>query len=161
MKPSRLATFFSIIAVLMVLPWAAAQQDNPSGNTGSGTGSTGNSTPKTPVIVPTIPQAPTRPPEYQKIPDLIFISGSVIQEDGTPPPFGTEIEVDCGDTVTREATTSSDGHYGFQIGSVNRIGRVMPDASDPFGQDPFDASAAAGGGTMASSAVASNSRTPL
>ena len=61
-----------------------------------------------------------------------------MQDDGSPPPFGTVIELDCGDTITREATVDSTGGYGFQVGSRNRIGRVMPDASDRIGEDIFE-----------------------
>jgi tetratricopeptide (TPR) repeat protein len=85
----------------------------------------------------------------------------VVQDDGLPPPFGTEIEIDCGNTVTREATVSSDGSYGFQIGSANRIGRVMPDASDSFMPDPFDTSATINGNGSTMSAMTSPIRTPL
>jgi tetratricopeptide (TPR) repeat protein len=72
------------------------------------------------------------------MPEIVFISGEVIQDDGSPPPFGTVIELDCGNTITREATVDSEGHYGFQVGSSNRIGRVMADASDRIDQDVFD-----------------------
>jgi tetratricopeptide (TPR) repeat protein len=93
------------------------------------------------------------------MPETIFVSGLVLQEDGSPPPFGTMIELDCGDTLTREATVDSEGHYGFQIGSGNRMGRVMPDASDPFGKDPFDTTASSG--TTVFSTMTSSSKTPL
>jgi tetratricopeptide (TPR) repeat protein len=99
-------------------------------------------------------------PDLQRVPETIYISGSVIQEDGSPPPFGTVIELDCGDTVTREATVDSGGHYGFQIGSGNRIGRVMPDASDPFGLDPFDTSST-GSGMNANNSLGYSAKTPL
>ncbi|MDM7994337.1 MAG: tetratricopeptide repeat protein [Acidobacteriota bacterium] len=167
MKLSRLETLFPFIVLVLFLPWASAQQGDQGGSSGSGTGSTGstgntgNTVPKTPPPAPSIPQTGTQLPESQRIPEGIFISGLVVQDDGLPPPFGTEIEIDCGNTVTREATVSSDGSYGFQIGSANRIGRVMPDASDSFMPDPFDTSATINGNGSTMSAMTSPIRTPL
>jgi len=167
MKLSRLETLFPFIVLVLFLPWASAQQGDQGGSSGSGTGSTGspgntgNTVPKTPPPAPSIPQTGTQLPESQRIPEGIFISGLVVQDDGLPPPFGTEIEIDCGNTVTREATVSSDGSYGFQIGSANRIGRVMPDASDSFMPAPFDTSATINGNGSTMSAMTSPIRTPL
>jgi hypothetical protein len=161
MKPSRLSNAVLFLVLSLLLPLAAAQQGNQGGNTGTGsTGSGNNTAPKTPRTTPSMPDSGTRLPDLQKAPETIFVSGSVVQEDGSPPPFGTMIELDCGDTITREATVSGEGHYGFQIGSSNRIGRVMPDASDPFGQDPFDTSASTGTGSSTFSSM-NSSRTPL
>jgi len=167
MKLSRLETLFPFIVLVLFLPWASAQQGDQGGSSGSGTGSTGspgntgNTVPKPPPPAPSIPQPGTQLPESQRIPEGIFISGLVVQDDGLPPPFGTEIEIDCGNTVTREATVSSDGSYGFQIGSANRIGRVMPDASDSFMPAPFDTSATINGNGSTMSAMTSPIRTPL
>jgi len=167
MKLSRLETLFPCIVLVLFLQWASAQQGDQGGSSGSGTGSTGspgntgNTVPKPPPPAPSIPQTGTPLPESQRIPEGIFISGLVVQDDGLPPPFGTEIEIDCGNTVTREATVSSDGSYGFQIGSANRIGRVMPDASDSFMPAPFDTSATINGNGSTMSAMTSPIRTPL
>jgi hypothetical protein len=162
MKPIRLSNTVLSLVFLLLLPMAAAPQGNQGGSTGTGSSGSGNSTaPKTPRTTPSLPEPGTRLPDSQRMPETIFISGSVVQEDGAPPPFGTVIELDCGDTVTREATVSAEGHYGFQIGSNNRIGRVMPDASDPFGQDPFDTSTSTSAGSSTFGAMTSSSRTPL
>ena len=160
MKPSRLSRILPLAALLILLPWATAQQGNQGSGSGSGTGGTGTTAPKTPRSTPSTPLPQTRLPDIQKVPETIFVSGSVIQEDGMPPPFGTTIELDCGDTVTREATVDSGGYYGFQLGSDNRIGRVMPDASDPFGLDPFG-NTSNGNSTTAYGTLISTTRTPL
>ncbi len=124
------------------MPYSAAQQTAPqTGANEGGSGSSGGTTqPKTPPAMPKTPNAPGGLPELQNAgaPEIVFISGSVTQEDGNPPPFGTVIELDCGNTVTREAMVDSEGYYGFQVGSGYRIGRVLPDASDPIGEDIFN-----------------------
>jgi tetratricopeptide (TPR) repeat protein len=138
MKSPAISRFLSIAVLLILLPWAGAQQ----GGRGGGTGTGGNTSPAIIPRPPTImPPAENRMPEVQAAPQSIYIAGSVIQEDGTPPPMGTEIELDCGYWVTREATADSNGHFGFLVGSNNRIGRVMPDASDSISQDTYDITA--------------------
>ena len=161
MKYFRFTKTLQVAALLIVLPWAVAQQQGNQGSgSDTGTGGTTTTSPKTPTI-PSITTTPsTQIPNLQTIPETIFITGSVIQEDGAPPPFGTEIELDCGDTITREATVNSDGNYGFQVGSNNRIGRVMADASDQIENDPFDVSTA-GTGSSAYGVLKSSTRTPL
>ncbi len=160
MKVFRISRFLPMAVFLLILPWAAGQQGNQGSGSGSGSGGTTTTPPKRPTV-PNITTTPsTQLPNLQTIPETIFITGYVMQEDGTPPPFGTEIELDCGDTITREATVNSDGHYGFQVGSSNRIGRVMPDASDQIETDPFDMSTA-GTASSAYGVLKSSTRTPL
>ncbi len=137
MKSFGFSLCITILVLLILLPGAGAQQTTP----GTGSGSSGGTTqPKTPPPVPPIitPPRENRAPQIPTVPEIIYIAGSVMQEDGSPPPFGTVIELDCGDTITREATVDSTGGYGFQVGSSNRIGRVMADASDRIGEDIFD-----------------------
>ncbi|MBN1569661.1 MAG: tetratricopeptide repeat protein [Acidobacteria bacterium] len=161
MKLHGLAKFLPAAILMALLPWAVAQtQGNQGSGSGTGSGGTTTPTPKTPSVPSVVTTPSTELPRLQTIPETIYITGYVMQEDGSPPPFGTEIELDCGDTVTREATVHSDGHYGFQVGSNNRIGRVMPDASDQIEDDPFDMSTE---GTVSSAygALKSSTRTPL
>ena len=132
-------TFPLLLAAL--IPWAFAQQTTPSTGSG-GTGGSGTSTtpPKVETPIPAIvtPPRATGAIQIPTVPEIIYIAGTVMQEDGNPPPFGTVIELDCGDTITREATVDSTGRFGFQVGSNNRIGRVQPDPSDQIGDDVFD-----------------------
>jgi len=136
MKSSGYLPCIAILVLLIFLPCAGAQQTTP------GTGNGGNGGTTQPKIPPSLPSTITTPrenraPQVPSVPETVFLTGSVVQEDGNPPPFGTVIELDCGDTITREATVDSTGGYGFQVGSRNRIGRVMPDASDRIGEDIF------------------------
>ena len=141
MKSFGYSLYIAILVLLILLPCAGAQQTTPGG---TGTESSGGTTqPKIPPSVPSMPPiipAPKqdRAPQAPAVSETVYITGSVIQDDGSPPPFGTVIELDCGDTITREATVDSTGGYGFQVGSRNRIGRVMPDASDRIGEDVFE-----------------------
>jgi tetratricopeptide (TPR) repeat protein len=141
MKSFGYSPCIAILVLLILLPCAGAQQTTPGG---TGTESGGGTTqPKIPPSVPSMPPiipAPKqdRVPQAPAVSETVYITGSVIQDDGSPPPFGTVIELDCGDTITREATVDSSGGYGFQVGGRNRIGRVMPDASDRIGEDVFE-----------------------
>jgi tetratricopeptide (TPR) repeat protein len=159
MKSFSFSRSIYLMVLLILIPCAFAQQGTQgsgagssgtgstnSGNSGTGSTGSGNSGSITPTPRPSVPTIPTpstgnRTPQIPVLPELIYISGAVMQEDGSPPPFGTVIELDCGNTVTREAIVDSDGHYGFQVGSGHRIGRVMADAGDRIEQDVFDLTA--------------------
>jgi tetratricopeptide (TPR) repeat protein len=68
----------------------------------------------------------------------IFFTGAVLKEDGTPPPFGAVVELDCEGTVTRVATVKLNGQFDFQLGGDNRLSNVIPDASQSNDQYFFD-----------------------
>lgn len=91
--------------------------------------------PSRPRIIEPPRKIPSPPPYMQP---QIFLSGTVIREDGTPPPFGTAIELDCRGSVTREAIVDSSGRFSFQVGDANRIGRIGPDASERMNVSPFN-----------------------
>jgi tetratricopeptide (TPR) repeat protein len=137
MKSFGFSLCITILVLLMLMPCAGAQQTIP----GTGSGSSGDTTqPKTTPSVPNVILIPSenRAPQIPTVPEIVYIAGSIMQEDGNPPPSGTVIELDCGDTVTREAIVDGIGRYGFQVGSSKRIGRVMVDPSDQIGEDVFD-----------------------
>lgn len=146
MKISDSVRLVIVFVLWILIPCAHAQQTTQGSSTG--TSSSGTAAPNpAPNPVPMIPATGTyssgsRAPQFPTVPEIIYIAGTVVQEDGSPPPFGTLIELDCGDTVTREATANADGHFGFQVGSSNRIGRVMADPADRIEEDVFDAAAA-------------------
>jgi tetratricopeptide (TPR) repeat protein len=139
-RPSIFNTALRVLIFALFLPWAEAQQQN-----------TGQTNPDTspPKTVPKIPPA-TLPPimspntqqgqrqQQQQNQELIIVSGSVVMEDGTPPPFGTQIERDCGVSVITETVVNINGHYDFQVGAKDRFGRIFADASEGAEQDPFD-----------------------
>jgi hypothetical protein len=110
---------------------AYSQQNGSSGgSTGSNSG-TSTTVPerKEPTIVNPIIRTDTGrlpPREIQPI----FISGNVMQEDGSEPPDGSIIEMDCGWTKTREAVVSPNGRFSFQYGGGRRFREIVPDASE-------------------------------
>jgi Tfp pilus assembly protein PilF len=90
------------------------------------------------------------------------IFGTVVQQNGTPPPIGTAIEMDCGVTTTRVADVDPKGDYNFQLGDLNRASQIQPDAGvdrshpldDPFYQPP--SAPQSGSQTQSSSATPSS-----
>jgi hypothetical protein len=54
--------------------------------------------------------------------------GTVVQENGTPAPIGTAIELDCGNTLTRVAEANPTGQYEFLLGDSDRSRKLQPDA---------------------------------
>jgi tetratricopeptide (TPR) repeat protein len=106
-----------------------------TGSTGTNTnnpGNTGNNTSNSTLDrgsrgrINTNPDNQQLPPPRQQI---LTISGSVVLDDGTPPPMGAVIERECGGRRTREANVSLNGTFGFQIGG-NISNNLLPDASD-------------------------------
>jgi len=79
---------------------------------------------------PRQPRFPQDPRENQPFPDqqrMIYISGKVVMEDGTPPPDQVIIERMCGGGNARpEGYTDSKGRFSFQLGQNNAM---LADAS--------------------------------
>jgi tetratricopeptide (TPR) repeat protein len=113
------------LVLAILFPCAMAQQSKPP-TTGGGTGtSPGNATKSTPVN----PQPTTPAPQRSNLQSL-FISGTVVMEDGTAPPTGAVIEKVCGGSIKKEAYVSTTGYFGFQIGGLSNNFNVIPEASD-------------------------------
>jgi tetratricopeptide (TPR) repeat protein len=91
----------------------AAQR--PSGGGGGGTPSGGTRT-NTPGSTTTFPQPGTGFPNTQTERQILYISGSVVLQDGTPPPEPVAIEKVCGGSAHKEGYTDSKGHYQIQLG---------------------------------------------
>jgi hypothetical protein len=134
----KLATFCRIKTGMLILsaflPIASAQQ---SGNQGGNTGNPGNgsgTTSRKDVPRPTFPtpSPPTTQVPSQPIEQPVFLDGTVVSEDGSPPPFGAVIEMVCMGSVTREANVASNGYFTFQVGGDDRANR-FPDASQSLG----------------------------
>jgi tetratricopeptide (TPR) repeat protein len=126
------------LAVLLILPWALAQQSTQNGSNNSSTNSTSTSSStrsttnngnRSGMITGTDPKA-----QYRRLLSL-FISGTVVLEDGSPPPIGVVIERLCGASRVKEATVSPNGSFGFQVGANNE---VLPDASDSLTRPILD-----------------------
>jgi tetratricopeptide (TPR) repeat protein len=136
MKDSGIVSrVFLVLIALAILPWAFAQQ---GGTSGAGNSDTNVS--RFPRRIPATPtptdnrNTRTQQPNQERL----FITGSVVLDDGTPPPLGAVIERACNGSVVKETAVDGYGHFGYQLGDPNRAARVFPDASQAFGQDTFD-----------------------
>jgi len=124
---------FALLLFLAIMPFAAAQEN------GSVAKEEENAKVPPPKITPQEPrtQIPENDTSFipQRIPDLIIIKGSVITEDGNPPPFGTVITRDCGSEVTNEVLVSANGFFSFIVGDKNRASGLFADASENYFDD--------------------------
>lgn len=120
-----------ILFIFAAAPVATALQENSQGS---------ESEESKPVIPPSFPEPPLMepvptPPDPQLAPDMIIISGRVIRDDGSPPPFGTVVERDCGGVVIKEALVDTNGNFNFVVGDSNRASSLFPDATENFSSD--------------------------
>jgi hypothetical protein len=137
MVPVRKLLVLCLLLISIFSERAYSQQSGSSG--GSANNKPGNSTPSQPnqdppIIVPVMPAFTLPPREIHPI----FISGNVMQEDGSPPPNNAIIEMDCGGTKTREATVSPNGRFSFQYGGSRKFRELVPDAADSNALVPDD-----------------------
>lgn len=135
-KISGLTALIILWMMGMVVPWALGQQTGSSGGTAGSTG-----TPKPPPVVVVPPPILTPSPDF-RFPrqefQPIFITGIVMREDGSQPPFGAIIEMDCGVSKTSEAIVNQNGYFSFQFGGGRRLSEIVPDASESRDQMPDD-----------------------
>jgi hypothetical protein len=131
-----------ILGILLFsgLPFSLAQQTGQGGGGGgTTTGTTDNTSRKdTPARPQTNQSQPNLRIPEQPAPELIFISGDVMLEDGSVPPFGAVIELDCSGVITREASVEPNGRFSFQAGKKDKLSTLMPDASEGFNRDSLD-----------------------
>jgi Tfp pilus assembly protein PilF len=137
-----------LFLLLLLTSGLAAAQTSGGGTTGGGTtggGSTGSGgsggTRAPSPSVTTIPTGPTRtipqPQEEQR--RIIFLTGRVVYDDGTPAGGQISIERVCNGRPRREGYTDSSGHFSLTLG---RDQGIMQDASvggidmasDPYGR---------------------------
>lgn len=113
MKSSiRIVSISSALAAMMCLP-AVAQRS--SGGSSPGNAPTG-ARPSTPTAQPNIPSPGTNFPNPTTQRQMLYISGSVMMQDGTPPPEPVAIERVCGGAAHKEGYTDSKGRYQIQLG---------------------------------------------
>jgi len=105
----------TVILSLALAFSCAAMAQRPSGGSG-GAPSPGGSRPTTPGSTTTFPQPGTNFPNTQTERQILYITGSVIMQDGTPPPEPVAIEKVCGGSAHKEGYTDSKGHYQIQLG---------------------------------------------
>ena len=119
------------LIVLVFMPWASAQQGGQAGSSAGGSISSGSSARRG-----TARRSGSNSQSSQQQQRLqLFITGSVVLEDGMPPPSGVVIERVCFGRARKEAHLDSSGNFGFQLGTA-AIGSTIPDASEDtaFGQ---------------------------
>jgi tetratricopeptide (TPR) repeat protein len=127
MKKVNLPGIMVLVLMTILVSHGLAQQSSTGGSAG-----TANTVPRRDVTPtrPTFPAPQVNPPVQQQVSmQMVYISGSVVRDDGTAPPYGAVIELDCGGSITREAIVGTNGRFNFQIGGDNRFGQVFPDAS--------------------------------
>ena len=121
---SRSTGIFLILILAVSIP-AIAQRSSPGNNSGTSTGSR----PTAPTNTPTIPQPGTNFPNTQTQRQILYISGSVVMNEGTPPPEPVAIERVCGGSAHKEGYTDSKGHYQIQLGQQFELQDVSESAN--------------------------------
>jgi tetratricopeptide (TPR) repeat protein len=91
------------------------------------------------------PQDQNNFPDTQR--QVIFLSGKVMLDDGTPPPQGVVIERVCNGVPRAEGYADAKGRFSFQLGNNNE---VFQDASMGGGPDPLGGGGAGGFGRQSS-----------
>jgi tetratricopeptide (TPR) repeat protein len=133
-SPKFIAPRAIVLAVLLLQPWAAGQQ---GGQSGSNTGGAARTDTSRPPGSRTQAQ-PSRGSDSND--QIIYVSGDVVLENGTPPPVGTMIERDCSGMPKTQANVDLRGHFYFQLGGDARAdNNLLPDAGDgpTLALDPF------------------------
>ncbi len=133
---SRIVSRFIFGALISALiPLAFAQSSGQPGKSGT-SGSRGDST------KPTAPSTQTENPRLQRQnPQILFLTGSVVDADGSRLPMGATIVRTCGGRIKREAAVDINGFFSFQVGGVHTDPGMLPEASD----DTFDGMGPMGG----------------
>lgn len=96
-----------LVLSLMTVPVLAQRSSSPGSGTRTGTTTT--------TTTPTFPQ-PSSIPNTQTDRQVLYIAGSVVLQDGTPPPEPVAIERLCGGSAHKEGYTDSKGRYQIQLG---------------------------------------------
>jgi tetratricopeptide (TPR) repeat protein len=133
-SPKCFGSRAAVLSVLLLQPCVIAQQ---GGQSGSNTGTTTRTDTSRPPGNRTQTQ-PSRGSASNTQP--IYVSGTVILEDGTPPPSGTVIERDCFGLPRTQANVDVNGHFQFQLGGdAQADNNLLPEASDgpTLALDPF------------------------
>jgi hypothetical protein len=115
---------FALMSFLVLIPWALGQQNNQNtGNTGSASSTTGTTVKGRTARANAENNSNTRirPEAALQNPQMPFISGLVMMEDGSAPPLGVVIEQVCGGRSTKVARPAADGSFGYQMGNSGTI----------------------------------------
>jgi hypothetical protein len=66
---------------------------------------------------------------------MLGIGGIVVQDNGTQPPFGSFIEIDCGDGFKKAAETTPSGTFFFQIDPGKKSAEFLVNAERNYGRE--------------------------
>jgi Tfp pilus assembly protein PilF len=136
----------SLVSALTLLFCLTAPAQRTGGTGGSTSGGTRTATPSS---TPTLPQPGTGFPNTQTERQVLYISGSVVLQDGTPPPEPVAIERVCGGSSHKEGYTDSKGHYQIQLGQNFELQDVSESGgSGGFGMGSRSGVGTAGGGGL-------------
>jgi Tfp pilus assembly protein PilF len=128
----------SVVLVSTLSIFATAQRTSSGGRTGgtSTPSSTNNST-RQPTFG--VPNTPTQR-------QVIYLSGTVLQPDGTPPPESVAIERVCNGQARKEGYTDSKGRFQIQLGQTYELQDVS-ETGDISGMGGMGGSRSAMGGS--------------
>jgi tetratricopeptide (TPR) repeat protein len=118
----RLGFGILLVVTLIAAPTLAQRTSSGSTSGGRSTGSTGTAS------VPTFPQ-PNSIPNTQTERQILYISGTVVLQEGTPPPEPVAIERVCGGSARKEGYTDSKGRYQIQLGQNYELQDVSESGS--------------------------------
>jgi tetratricopeptide (TPR) repeat protein len=120
---------------------AIAQRNGPSSNPNTGNTNPGASPGNNPSNTNNFPgntnrnTIPQNPSNFPQQPPTIFLSGTVLMDDGSKPNSDITIERVCNGNPRPEAHTDSKGHFSFQLGqnSMAFADASVSSANDGFG----------------------------
>lgn len=132
--------------VPFILVFCVATVAQRGGSTGGST--SGGTRTNTPSTAPTFPQPGTGFPNTQTERQVLYISGSVVLQDGAPPPEPVAIERVCGGSAHKEGYTDSKGHYQIQLGQNFELQDVSESGGSggTFGMGSRSGATSGGGG---------------
>lgn len=78
-------------------------------------------------------------------PRILYVSGKVMMEDGTPPPEPMSVEMICSGQIVQQVLTRAKGQFDFELGNRNTFAAIGADVHGPNSvslgqdgdQDPF------------------------
>ncbi len=143
----RALGLFCMAATGLACVWAQKPAAPAAPTSGTTTTGTVGSTPSSPANnVPTVPSTSTVNP----MPRVIYLSGKVMLDDGSPMPGSVNIQSVCLNRQRTVAHTTSSGTFGFEWGDT--AGSIFEDASEN-GRVP----GAGSGGSASSGGTGTNS----
>jgi tetratricopeptide (TPR) repeat protein len=151
-----LPIFVLAVAIHGLAAWVWPQQSGQTGSAGTGSTSTSSTASDSTTATDTMRRQrssgdPGAPPMRRQ--PVLFVSGNVVLDDGSPPPIGVVIERVCGGQVTKEAYMSPGGSFSFQVGANNPVFLEASDERPAANWDPVRASSGLFAATSSGSSI--------